>query len=376
MARLAYFNVPAHGHINPSLPMVAELVGRGEQVDYYCYEEFRPAIERSGARFRGYELGFPFEHVGPDPNFFKFAAVLLKGVQFLLPSLLPAVEAARPDYVIHDSLCSWGRYVAQILKLPDICVTTHFAMSPRVVGVSLKQVVKMGRMLASALPDVREFRRVGRELHKAYGIPAPGMLEMYANDAERNLVLTSDYFQPLAASFHGGYRFVGVTLDEQRAEEPLELPADRPIIYISLGTVFNQDLAFYRSCFQAFAGLDAHVVMSIGKKIAPGDLGPIPVNFTVRGVVPQLAVLRRASLFITHGGMNSVHEACWYGVPLIVVPQAADQDVVARRVPELGAGLQLRKDQLGVEALRAAVDTILASPSYGAASKKLGQSRG
>ena len=69
--------------------------------------------------------------------------------------------------------------------------------------------------------------------------------------------------------------------------------------------------------------------MSIGSKIDPASLGVIPNNFIVRPHVPQLEVLRRADLFITHGGMNSVSEGCWYGVQMIVLPQVGDQVVIA-----------------------------------------------
>jgi MGT family glycosyltransferase len=70
-------------------------------------------------------------------------------------------------------------------------------------------------------------------------------------------------------------------------------------------------------------------------------LGDIPANCLVQQFVPQLEILQRASLFITHGGMNSVNEAHSYNVPLVIVPQTADQHLIAKRVEKLGAGKQL-----------------------------------
>jgi MGT family glycosyltransferase len=72
-------------------------------------------------------------------------------------------------------------------------------------------------------------------------------------------------------------------------------------------------------------GKKYQVVMSIGRNVSLNDLGPLPASFIARQFVPQLEILQRAKLFITHGGMNSASETMFYGVPLIVVPQAQDQ---------------------------------------------------
>ena len=102
-------------------------------------------------------------------------------------------------------------------------------------------------------------------------------------------------------------------------------------------------------------------------------LGPIPPNFIVEKFVPQLEVLQHAALFISHGGMNSVSEALYYNVPLIVVPQGADQPWIARRVAELGAGRMMTKEQVGAESLRHAAEEILSRPGFAQAAAKVGE---
>ena len=97
------------------------------------------------------------------------------------------------------------------------------------------------------------------------------------------------------------------------------------------------------------------VVLSVGHDLDPAVLGPLPPNVHVRASVDQRAVLERADVFVTHGGMNSVHEALVTGTPMVVVPQAADQPLVARRLDELGAAVWLRGAHPGPEAIRAAV---------------------
>lgn len=116
--------------------------------------------------------------------------------------------------------------------------------------------------------------------------------------------------------------------------------------------MFNDRPDFFKGCFEAFSGSPDVVVTSVGKRFDIAKLGPIPANFIVRGQVPQLDVLKRASLFITHGGMNSVSEGLSRDVPLLVYPQAADQFLIARRVAELGCGRRLRQSDLRPARLR------------------------
>jgi MGT family glycosyltransferase len=104
--------------------------------------------------------------------------------------------------------------------------------------------------------------------------------------------------------------------------------------------------------------------MSVGRQTNLANLGDAPANFIVRPFVPQLAVLQRAALFITHGGINSVHEGLHYGVPLLVIPQQFEQLLNARSVTAQGAGLILDRKRVTAPGLREAVAQILTTPSY------------
>jgi MGT family glycosyltransferase len=131
-----------------------------------------------------------------------------------------------------------------------------------------------------------------------------------------------------------------------------------------MGTVFNQASDFYKLCFEAFGNTDHTIVMSIGNKVQIYDLGEIPHNFIVKNYVPQTDILQYTKIFITHGGMNSAHEGLYYGVPLIVIPQSADQPIIAEQVVNLGAGIKLQMQGLTATELREAVERVLTLPSF------------
>jgi MGT family glycosyltransferase len=94
----------------------------------------------------------------------------------------------------------------------------------------------------------------------------------------------------------------------------------------------------------------------------------------VRNYVPQLEILQQADIFITHGGMNSSSEGLYFGVPLLVIPVMGDQPIVAKRIEELGAGLQLNRHELDAVALKSATEQILSNPAFKKKSLEVGKS--
>ncbi len=213
-------------------------------------------------------------------------------------------------------------------------------------------------------------------LSEKYHIPMPDLLDIFTNVEPLNIVYTSKQFQPFAHLLDDSFKLVGPSI-LPRPEAPAfpfeQLAEDKPLIYISLGTFFNTHLDFYRMCCEAFATSHLQVVMSIGQGISPDQLGTIPDNIIVRPTVPQLALLPRVALFITHAGMGSANEAMYYGVPLIAIPQAGDQPWVARRIAQVGAGKELARGKLSAQRLRQTAKEILANPSYAQASARMGE---
>ncbi len=382
MATLVFWGFPGHGHVNPSLPIIAELVRRGERVYYYSLEEFQPAIESTGAEFRSYGEGFPLTaRLSQMSSSAEKAYTLALTIRWVFEQLLPKVRALQPDYVFHDAMAAWGGLSAQVLQVPSIGLQPSIAFNFRVILGFLPIFAAMLRQRSvshekkQAKPNYQELLN---EISQTYHLKKMSMFTLFTQQSTLMLVCTSQLFQPFTSSFDPRrYAFVGPMLQTRSAAPtfPFEkLDEQRPLIYISLGTMVAHQADFFRMCLQAFAQSDWQIVMATGKSVAPEALGEIPANCFVQQYVPQLEILQRASLFVTHGGMNSVNEALAYDVPLVVIPQGADQPMVARRVTTLGAGKQLSSRNLSPEKLRRATEEVLAQPRYAQAAERVGES--
>jgi len=367
MTKAVFFNIPAHGHVNPTLPLVQELARRGETVIYYGTEDYRKQIEAAGARCRTYESLSPsvrFDFGRDDrssPSLSKLARVMIEFCETSLPFLLDATRQDAPDYILHDFTCVWGKYVSQILGIPAIATIPQFPVNmKRRPDPYPGMYADMVRMLLGGIPALIQFRRTANRISQEHSVRRAGLWDMLANHEHLNIVFTSRYFQPHAEDFDDSFVFVGPSIAE--GDETLDFSLEfgsGPLVYISLGTILNVNVAFYRHCFEAFGGTEKRLILSAGTDTDLDSLGTVPENFVVRNHVPQLEILKRADLFVTHGGMNSVSEGLWYGVPLVVIPQGSDQYLVASRVEALKAGVALDKRRITPQALRQAVDSVV-----------------
>lgn len=378
VSRVLVFNVPAHGHVNPTLPVVAELVARGEQVVYYLTEEFEPQIRRIGADFRrieGTQVGFgppPGADAGglSDPATVMrtmaafFPRMMAQGLR-LVPQLVDRVRAEDADLVVYTPLCPWGRALSEALGLPAVKFSPTYATNEH-----SPLVRRLSSVLEEPSPEAEEamgdFRDASRDLRDRYGLGPLRITDPLSYAEALNVVALPRRFQPDADAFDERYVFVGPCVSPRgdTPDFPSERLAGRPTLYISLGTVFAADPGFFSACFEAFADSGWEVVLSIGTRTDPATMGRVPGNFLVRPHVPQLEVLEHADVFVTHGGMNSVMEAAYYGVPMVVAPQQPEQAMTAARVAELGLGVALEPGEVTAGALRHAVATVGGDPGY------------
>ncbi len=374
-----FFNVPAEGHINPTLPVIREMIARGEHVICVNTEDQRAAHEAVGAQFIAYpavrDQELRLERIGSE-NIARMALNLTQASERVLPWIFDLLDREQPDYIIHDSLVVWAKQAAEQRGIRAATSMTMFVMSrdawpPVTPGLVLK-------LIAQILPALPGYWCTARRMRRTLGVRPTGLLNTLSGIGNYHVLYTSRAFQPGGDKFGEEYVFVGPTIDGRQTtgELPFELLPRQPVIYISLGTIRNENLSFYHTCFAAFRDHPAQFILSIGKRTDRAQLGTIPANFIVRDFVPQLEVLQRTDLFITHGGMNSVHESLWQGVPMIVIPQQAEQAVVARQVVKHGAGIALGGKppvgQVNAAELGAAVERLLGDlDAYRAATQPL-----
>ncbi|MDO4493338.1 MAG: glucosyltransferase [Clostridia bacterium] len=365
--KIAWFCIPAHGHTNPTLGLVEEMTRAGHEVRYFSFAMFREKIEKAGATFvpcDDYDLGDgerdAGDRVGKDIAY--STELIVRATLALDPLLTRELGAWRPDLIVSDSVAFWGKLAALKFGIPYVCSTTTFAFnrySSKYMPQSAGSMIKM----LFAMPRVS--RALGRL--RAAGYPVKSVFDIIANDNDTNTVVyTSKAFQPCAKTFSERYRFIGPSV--RPAMEKTEKTAGKTV-YISLGTVVSNE-RLLKNAIEAVRGTDWQVLVSTGEtEVAPAD---VPENVRLYRSVDQMSVLGIADVFLTHCGMNSVSEALWSGVPLVLAPQTPEQGAVARRTAEVGAGQLLRNTD--PEAIRCALETVLGQTSYKNAAKAMARS--
>ncbi|WP_217267791.1 MULTISPECIES: macrolide family glycosyltransferase [Halomonadaceae] len=383
MTRIVMTAMPAAGHVNPSAPLVRELVRRGIDVTFYVTEEFRAVVEQLGATCRAYPDGTISSNVIADATAHggsaKVVQRLLEATQTLLPLLESELREAPPDAIMFDSNALWGRMLATSLRRPAISLMTTILVDASVFrSLTVRERLAVVRETATSLPGIlgarrRLLRSAGRDLLPSSPVfPTRGDLTIFPIPA---------WIQSPDDRCDASSHFVGPSIDTELRSEEIDEQLERlfgdevPLVVVSLGTLHRGGEDFFRSCIDAFAALPANVLLVVGRAMDPADFESASSNIVVRAVVPLLAALRQAAVFVTHGGMNSVLEGLHFGVPMVVIPQQVEQFLIGQAVADRGAGLVLRHhlsgQKIGTRELRATVEALLDDSSYTASARTL-----
>lgn len=361
MAKIVFFCIPAHGHTNPTLGVVRELVSLGHEVLYYSYNMLKEKIENTGAKFVSCDDYDMEQKLSPEDGArlgkdLAFSTKILVDTTLALDDMVCSqIKELQPDCIVADSMAIWGKCVALKFGIPFISSTTTFAFNQHSAKIMKQSIGQIFGMIFSMGKIQKDIIRLQNK-----GYPINNVLDIIKNDDNTDtIVYTSPEFQPCSETFSDKYTFIGPSIRPITDEI---VKTHKKLIYISMGTVINNNAGFYHNCIKAFADTDFQVIMSVGNLTDMTKFKNLPENIFVYQNVDQIAVLSKADVFISHCGMNSVNESLYYGVPLVMFPQTPEQGGVANRVSQLKAGVMLKKNT--VKNIQNAVKSLINDGEY------------
>jgi len=397
MARLGAFCFPGTGHLNPMTALARSLQLRGHEVVIFGIADTEARVRAAGIEFRriGMEDYPPGTLQKLDAQMAQlngFAALrftferVRNSARMVLRDGPKAVQAANVEMLLVDETDFAGN-VADYLGLPWISIALIPPMlqddrfPPFWFGWPAQQnrLSRLRNRLAILLlvqiatPIFREVNQQRSE----WG------LKPFRRSEEALSPLAQITQLPEALEFEilgekpTGLHYTGPFVHSEHRpaiEFPWELLDGRPLIYASMGTLQNGSEAIFRTIAEACAGLDAQLLISLGGGLDPARLGKLAGSPLVVSYAPQLEILKRATLVITHAGLNTVLESLCEGVPLVAVPLANDQPGVAARVSARGACVVVPRHRLNAAKLRKAVMRVLHDAKYREAARALQRS--
>jgi MGT family glycosyltransferase len=348
----------APSHMHPHLAVVAELVRRGHRVTYLVGSHLADLARPTGANVVGYDSLLPGSPSAPSSwpdDDTAGMRVFLDDSIHVLPQVLAALDADRPDIVLYDIGGLSGPVAADRWAVPSA------QLSPSAVaweGYREDMAAVLDPMFET--PGGQEYLRMFEDWLSDTSLT----FEQVTGEPRRCLVLIPRAMQSNADRVSGDrYRFVGPCLDPRR-EDPGDWAPPRgegPLALLAFGTAYTDRIDVYRNTIEALDGTGWRLVLSAGK-VRPDDIGTVPEWVQLRATVPQLAVLKTADAFVTHAGMGSCTEGLWYGVPMVAIPQAVDQPSNADQLEAIGVGRHLRADPPSASEIREAILQTAADP--------------
>ncbi|HEX2301738.1 MAG TPA: macrolide family glycosyltransferase [Pseudonocardiaceae bacterium] len=342
---LVMAGVTAPSHVYPSLALISELVSRGHRVSYAVGEQLAELVAPTGAEVVSYTSALPDADVEWPDDIGAAMQLFLDEATSMLDPLLDRIKD--PDAVLYDIGGFAGRVAAHRWGVPAVQLSPTY-----VAWEGYEQDTAEQNLAVKESPSGRRFYENLRSWLAANEMQLDA--DAFLGRPDACVVLIPRVLQPHADRVGPRYVFAGPCIDPARTTGWVPEPDDdRPLVYVSFGTAYTDQLHIYRLCVEQLAQT-YRLVLSTGK-VDPADLGPLPAGVQAARIQPQLDVLAHASVFITHAGMGGSVESLWFGVPTVAIPQAVDQFANAARLETLGVGVHLPAEQVDGESLRSAV---------------------
>ncbi|TJZ57469.1 glycosyl transferase [Streptomyces piniterrae] len=357
--------IPLVSHVLPSLAVIRELVARGHRVTYANDPAMADLIATTGAELVPCTSQLPFaDNNWPDDPIAAMGLFLDDAIQ-ALPQLHAAYDQDPADLYLYDIGAYAARALAESQNRPLM------QLSPTFVGWDgYDQDVSAH---VRQLPGADAYRAKFAQWLATCGASTADV-DAFSGRPARAVALITRAMQPHADQVDtDAVTFVGPCFDATADADGWTRPADAEnVLLISLGSAFTRQPEFYRQCLAAYGNQPGwHVVLQIGKYTDPRELGDIPPNVEVHSWVPQRAILEQADAFVTHAGMGGCGEGLLAGVPMIAVPQAAEQFMNADRLVELGVARRIDTAEATGDNLRAALNDLVTDAEVAGRSARL-----
>lgn len=352
-----FFGFPVYGHTAPTIGLVKELVKQGNKVTYINNENFRTLIESSGAIFVNYNTGTLDEKTNKKFSNVELRERHLQAALEIEPWILKNFSPQDYDVVIYDQLAIWGKFFAKKNNLPSFCSSSMLLIDFDEYVHTWPEVnlLNTNKLIIERIDKLNEYGNCIKSYKDIINTCT-------CEDADQSIVYFNKFLQPkFNSSRDNKILFLDNRFLENYKLKALSLQ-NKYNIFISFGTLYNDKYNVIKLLIKALNAIgNYNIIISAGnndKNYNELKNSNIDANVQVYKFVDQLTQLANSSIFITHGGMNSVYEALYFSVPMLVIPQTNEQIKNAKIVKKLGMGLLLEEAQVNEHDLKQVLITI------------------
>ncbi len=358
---LLFLGIPSRGHLFPTLNLVKSLIRQGCKIDYLNTKAFKELIEASGASFIDYNshtlsnISIPITSMEPHDVAIELQKIFFKCTLEIILRVDKLHQENKYSAIIYDQMALWGQLLAEKYSLPSFCSNTMFLFDyndllnqmPKFLNSLGEDYYQALSLLSRNYPEIKSYKDILdiQTATKADYIIAyyPESLHSPSSSFDRKKII------------YLGNRFNSAPYQSK------ENFTDTSLVYISLGTVFNEKPGLLNLLVNYFAKTNHKLVISTGSNENMFNfLHKMQghKNMEVHTFVNQLDVLKQSSLFITHAGFNSMYEGLYCSVPMLMIPYIPEQSFNARKVEELGVGYLLKEENISEASLDNAMKKI------------------
>jgi MGT family glycosyltransferase len=393
MAHIGIICPELAGHLNPTTAVARQLQLRGHQVTFYQRLTSKKRLEDAGFTVRPFAADrTPEEILAEQQRLAELSdvAALLYTVKLIANTTAACLREVpgmmrqdKIDLLLADQICREGSTIAEEVGIPYVvlCNALMLNYEPDVPPfcTTWRYQPNLWRRLRNRAFDrllhliARPLRAPINRHRRRLGLPeVRGYTESKGPAAQISQQPAEFDFprKQLPPNFH----YVGPAIDDT-TRDGVDFPFDkldgRPLIYASLGTLQNRLAPIFATIAKACESLPVQLVLSLGGGCKPDALPPLAGDPIVVEFAPQLALLKRAQLCITHAGLNTTLESLANAVPMVAIPITNDQPGVAARIAYSGAGQFIPLKKLTAERLRSVIQTVLNDPTYAANAKRM-----